>query len=58
MGGWMLWSITRRRSGWSRRTCNGAVGSLGGQFLTLMFVMAGGLLLIAGIDLPIQIIRH
>src|ERR1044072_9240433 len=31
---------------------------MGGRFVTLLFAMASGLLLIAGIDLPIQLIRH
>jgi flagellar biosynthetic protein FlhB len=58
MGGWMLWSITGKSIGLTSADLNGAVGSLGGQFLTLMFVMGSGLLLIAGVDLPIQIFRH
>jgi flagellar biosynthetic protein FlhB len=58
MGAWMLRSITTRSLGQVATDLPGAVGSLGGQFLTLMFVMAAGLLIIAGIDLPIQMIRH
>lgn len=58
IGGWMLWSLTRSSLGLVSSDLHGAVGALGGQFLTLLFVMAGGLLLIAGIDLPIQILRH
>ena len=59
IGAWMLWAIGRRRPWglsrpiWTVRWSHSAV-----PFVTLMFVMAGGLLLIAGIDLPIQIIRH
>lgn len=37
---------------------NAAVGAMGGKFIGLLFAMAAGLLVIAGIDLPIQIIRH
>jgi len=37
---------------------NSAVGMMGGRFIGLMFAMAGGLLLIAGIDVPIQLIRY
>lgn len=58
IGVWMLWSLTGQSLGLLAMDLNGAVGALGGKFLTLLFVMAGGLLVIAGIDLPIQIIRH
>jgi len=58
MGAWMLHSITRQSLGLVAADLNGAVGSLGGQFVTLLFVMAAGLLIIAGIDVPIQLIRH
>lgn len=58
MGAWMLRSITTRSLGQVSTDLPGAIGSLSGQFLTLMFVMAAGLLIIAGIDLPIQMIRH
>lgn len=58
MGGWMLWSMTKSSLGLMAADLNGAVGSLGGQFVLLMFVMASGLLIIAGVDLPIQMLRH
>ena len=58
MGGWMLWSLTTSSLGLMALDIQGAVGTLGSQFITLMFVMAAGLLIIAGIDLPIQMIRH
>ncbi|RYD99963.1 MAG: flagellar biosynthesis protein FlhB [Sphingomonadales bacterium] len=58
MGGWMLWSLTHSSLGLMALDIQGAVGTLGSQFITLMFVMATGLLIIAGIDLPIQMIRH
>jgi flagellar biosynthetic protein FlhB len=58
MGAWMLRSIGSRSLGLASSDLLGAVGSLGGQFVTLLFVMAAGLLLIAGIDVPIQLIRH
>lgn len=37
---------------------NAAVSAMGGKFIGLLFAMAFGLLIIAGIDLPIQIFRH
>lgn len=58
IGFWMLRSITHQSLGLVSADLHGAVGSLSGQFLTLMFVMASGLLIIAGIDVPIQMIRH
>lgn len=58
MGYWMLRAITRQSLGQVAGDLNAAIGTLGGQFVTLMFVMAAGLLIIAGIDLPIQMIRH
>jgi flagellar biosynthetic protein FlhB len=58
MGAWMLRSITHNSLGQVSSDLHGAIGSLSGQLLTLMFVMAAGLLIIAGIDLPIQMIRH
>ncbi len=35
-----------------------AVGDLGGTFLTLLFVMAGGLVLIAGLDVPLALFQR
>lgn len=58
LGGWMLWSITGTSLGLVSSDLGGAVGALGDRFVTLLFVMAAGLVLIAGIDLPIQILRH
>ncbi|RYY36675.1 MAG: flagellar biosynthesis protein FlhB, partial [Sphingomonadales bacterium] len=58
VGGWMLWSMTGSSLGLMATDLDAAAGALGGQFIFLMFVMAAGLLLIAGVDLPIQMIRH
>ncbi|WP_066797893.1 flagellar type III secretion system protein FlhB [Sphingomonas soli] len=58
MGGWMLWSLTHSSLGLMALDIQGAVGTLGTQFVTLLFVMAAGLLIIASIDLPIQMVRH
>ncbi|KAK0329339.1 hypothetical protein LTR94_037239, partial [Friedmanniomyces endolithicus] len=35
-----------------------SVGDLGCTFLTLLFVMAGGLVLIAGLDVPLAIFQR
>jgi flagellar biosynthetic protein FlhB len=58
IGAWMLHAITRQSLGLVAADLHGAIGALGGEFVTLLFVMAAGLAIIAGIDLPIQIIRH
>jgi flagellar biosynthesis protein FlhB len=58
IGFWLLRSLTTRSLGLVEADLHGAIGAMGGEFLTLLYVMAGGLLLIAGIDLPIQIFRH
>ena len=58
IGSWLLWSLTRRSLGLVEADLHGAIGAMGSEFLYLLFVMAGGLLLIAGVDLPIQILRH
>jgi hypothetical protein len=39
--GYMLWSITGKSIGLVSSDINGAVGSLGGQLITMLFVMAG-----------------
>jgi flagellar biosynthesis protein FlhB len=54
----MLHSITTRSLGLMSSDLNAALGSVGQQFVGLLFAMAFGLVLIAGIDLPIQMIRH
>jgi len=57
IGFYMLWSIAHTSMGLASSDLYRSVSSLGGTFLTLMFVMAGGLVAIAGIDVPIQLIR-
>ncbi|MEI9850225.1 MAG: flagellar type III secretion system protein FlhB [Sphingomonas sp.] len=58
IGWWMLAALAAPTMGLVSSDIHAAIGSMGGQFLTLMFAMAAGLLVIAGVDLPIQIIRH
>ncbi len=58
IGWWMLLGIAAPSMGLISSDVNQAVGSLGGRFVTLLFAMGGGMLLIAGVDLPIQIVRH
>ncbi len=58
IGWWMLQSASGSMLGLVRSDIDSAIGSLGGQFVALVFAMAGGLAIIAGIDLPVQIVRH
>lgn len=58
IGYYMLLRTADRSMGLVASDLNSAVGSLGNSFLTLMFVMAGGLVLIAAIDVPIQAVRR
>ncbi|MCW3834814.1 flagellar biosynthesis protein FlhB [Sphingomonas canadensis] len=58
IGWWMLSSASRQTMGLVSSDLHAAIGGMGSQFITLMFAMAGGMLLIAGIDVPIQIFRH
>lgn len=58
IGAWMLWGSAAPTTGLVSSDLGTAVRSLGNTFATLVFAMAGGLLLIAGVDLPIQIFRH
>ncbi|WP_375396764.1 flagellar biosynthesis protein FlhB [uncultured Sphingomonas sp.] len=58
IGAWLLWKAARPTMGLSSSAdVAGAVGALGGTFINILFVMAGGLLLIAGLDVPIQLVR-
>ena len=59
IGGWMLWHSVPGTMGLvSSSDVQGAVGKLGATLTTILFAMAGGLVLIAGMDVPIQILRH
>lgn len=58
LGAWMLRALGRQSLGLAAADLGGAASALGGQFVTLLFVMAAGLALIAGIDVPIQLLRH
>ena len=57
IGGYMLWSMAQQSVGLVTSDFHRAVNELGGTFLTLLFVMSGGLVLIAMIDVPVQAIR-
>ncbi|WP_326525404.1 EscU/YscU/HrcU family type III secretion system export apparatus switch protein [Sphingomonas sp.] len=57
IGGYMLWSMTEASVGLVTADFRQAIESLGGTFVTLLFAMAGGLVLIALLDVPIQAVR-
>jgi flagellar biosynthetic protein FlhB len=58
IGSWLMWKTAQPTLGLSTSSdVAGVVGNLGGTFVWILFTMAGGLVLIAGVDLPIQIIR-
>ncbi|MDB5706669.1 MAG: flagellar biosynthesis protein FlhB [Sphingomonas bacterium] len=57
IGVYLLLSISKTSIGLLSSDVESAVGSLGGTLMGVMFTMAGGLLIIAGVDVPIQIIR-
>jgi len=58
IGAWLLWKTAHPTLALSNsRDVAGAVGHLGSTFVWILFVMAGGLVIIAGVDLPIQIVR-
>ncbi|MBD8619424.1 flagellar biosynthesis protein FlhB [Sphingomonas sp. CFBP 13728] len=59
IGGWMLWNAAHSTMGLaSSADLNQALSTLGGIFKGILIAMAFGLCAIAGIDLPIQIIRR
>lgn len=57
IGAWLLWSIKSDTLGLVAGNVESSVSALGEILVYLLLVMAGGLLLIAGVDVPIQIVR-
>jgi flagellar biosynthetic protein FlhB len=57
IGGYMLWQVSHQSIGLAGTDVNRAVALLGSNLMTILFAMAGGLVVIAGIDLPVQIVR-
>lgn len=57
IGGYLLWSSSHATLGLAQSDLNGAIGYLGGTFITILLVMGFGLVLIAGFDVPIQIVQ-
>lgn len=57
IGWYALTSATNSSIALVSSDVNGAVGALGGTLIGILFAMAAGLVVIAGIDVPIQLIR-
>ena len=57
IGAYMLWKSTAMTMGLASSDIGTAVGTLGGTFTGILIAMAFGLVLIAGLDVPIQIIQ-
>ena len=57
IGGWLLWSARAESLGLAATDIDAGLARMGATFTTMLLVMSGGLLLIAGIDVPIQLVR-
>lgn len=57
IGAWLLWSVRNDALGLVTGNVEGSVAALGNMLVVVLLTMAGGLMLIAGVDVPIQMIR-
>lgn len=57
IGYYMLWHVSTQSIGLASSDVERSVGALGSMLTGTLFAMAAGLVVIAGIDLPIQIIQ-
>ena len=57
LGAWMLWAMKEESLGLVAGSLDASIAALGWRFVLLLLVMAGGLLIIAGVDVPIQLVR-
>lgn len=57
IGWYMLGQVAHSTIGLASTNIGTAVGALGGTFMGVLFTMAFGLVLIAGVDVPLQIIQ-
>ncbi len=57
IGYYMLWHVSSQSIGLASSDIERSVGALGSMLTGTLFAMAAGLVVIAGIDLPIQIIQ-
>jgi flagellar biosynthetic protein FlhB len=57
IGWWMLRRVAARSMGLATSDLGAALDAVGGTFVAVLIAMAAGLVLIAGVDVPIQILR-
>lgn len=57
IGFWLLWSSRRDAMGLASGSIESSLAKVGSSFTTLLLVMGGGLVLIAGVDVPVQLAR-
>jgi flagellar biosynthetic protein FlhB len=57
IGAWALWKAQHMAIGLVATDLSGAMKALSGTFISILIAMSLGLVVIAGIDLPIQILR-
>ena len=57
IGYWMLRKVAAQSVGLSASDLGAGLGAIGGTFVAVLIAMAAGLVAIAGIDVPIQIVR-
>jgi len=57
IGAYMLLQVSKPSFGLAATDVHSAIAVLGDRLMAILFAMAGGLVTIAGIDLPIQIVR-
>lgn len=58
IGAWMLWKASRSMLGLSSSNLPDALNSIGGNFTDILIAMSIGLVAIAGVDIPIQILQR
>ena len=58
IGGWLLWRSRDASLSLVNGSLESSLAAVGSSFVMLLLVMAGGLVLIAGFDVPIQLVQH
>jgi len=57
IGTWLLWSSAKDAMGFTAAGIETSIARVGDSFVTLLLVMSLGLVVIAGIDVPVQLVR-
>lgn len=58
MGGWLLWSGRQAAMGLAAGSLESSVARVSSDLIMLLLIMAGGLVAIAGFDVPVQIVQY